>query len=235
MPNLILNMREGSCGCDVQQCPVSALSSGSPVGWGWWVGGGGEQLCCLPGHQPRTKKWQAFNGSFWRWLLYYSGSANLTWPNEDLAPRHLLVSNFIMSSSPVHACPGIMGVCLSESPGQRRNIDWTTFWKYCLVRPKHISGHSVLFLKISDYSSFLLFFFLLKTKKKMYPVHQVNVKNLPFGFWPHASRQFCSLPKYKPNEECLMIFWSLLAILKRCRQDTPWRKLCSLSWFDVDY
>lgn len=34
LPNLILNLREGSCGCDVQQCPVSALSSGSPVGWG---------------------------------------------------------------------------------------------------------------------------------------------------------------------------------------------------------
>lgn len=163
IPDLILNMRDRSCGCDVQQCPVSALSSGSPVGW--WVGGG-EQLCCLPGHQPGTKKWQAFNGSFWRWLLYYSGSANLTWPNEDLAPRHLLVSHFIMSSSPVHACPGIMGVCLSESPGQRRNIDWTTFWKYCQVRPKHISGHSVLFLKISDYSSFLLFL-LLKTKKNV--------------------------------------------------------------------
>lgn len=162
------------------------------LGGGWGGGWGGEQLCCLPGHQPGTKKWQAFNGSFWRWLLYYSGSANLTWPNEDLAPRHLLVSHFIMSSSPVHACPGIMGVCLSESPGQRRNIDWTTFWKYCQVRPKHISGHSVLFLKISDYSCFLLFFFA-ENKKKMYPVHQVNVKTSPlvFGLMQALSPALC--------------------------------------------
>lgn len=105
------------------KCPVIVMCSGSPVEVK-------KQLCGLPRqHQPGTKKWQAFNGSFWRWLLYYSGSANLTQPNEDLAPRHLLVSHFIMSSSSVHACPGILGVCSAESPRQRRNKDWAAIWK----------------------------------------------------------------------------------------------------------
>lgn len=124
--NLIFNLREGFCGCN-----GAAMSSHCAefrfTSLGWVVVGGGEETAVLPARttSARDKKWQAFNGSFWRWLLYYSGSANLTWPNEDLAPRHLLVSHFIMSSSPVHACPGIMGVCLSESPRQQGNIDWT--------------------------------------------------------------------------------------------------------------
>lgn len=113
LSHLIFNQREGGCGRN-----GAAMSSHCALRVQvHQFGGCGEETAVLPARttSARDEKWQAFNGSFWRWLLYYSGSANLTWPNEDLAPRHLLVSHFIMSSSPVLACPpGIMGVCLSE-------------------------------------------------------------------------------------------------------------------------
>lgn len=50
-------------------------------------------------------------------------------PSEDLAPRHLLVSHCIMSSSSVHACL-CLGVCIGESPRQQANKDCAAIWKY---------------------------------------------------------------------------------------------------------
>lgn len=66
---------------------------------------GRENSCvaCQDSSNP-GQKWQVFYESFWRWRLYYSGSATLTQPREDLGPHHLLVSQCIMSRICECAC-----------------------------------------------------------------------------------------------------------------------------------
>lgn len=74
---------------------------------------GGENSCVACQDRINLgQKWQVFYGSFWRWRLYYSESATSTWPSEDLAPHHLLVSQRIMRSTFLSACVSVCAVCV---------------------------------------------------------------------------------------------------------------------------
>lgn len=88
-------------------------------------------------------------------------------------------------------------------------------------------------LKIAVYSWFYSAFFKLedfedekKTPKSNMSSKGHTISALVFCPLQSLSPALWLGAKMQPNEECLMIFWSLPAILKSHWQDAPERKLC---------
>lgn len=158
---------------------------------------GGENSCvaCQDSISP-GKKWQVFYGSFWRWRLYYIGSTTLTQPNEDLAPRHLLVSHCIMSGASVYVSL-CLGVCIGQSPRQRTNFWLCSYLKICLVWQTLTPGWAVFFFFTSRYLCLILFsvdlvlFCLFKTRGL-----QWNLANVTYQ--PNVHICLSSAPKPLP-------------------------------------
>lgn len=136
-------------------------------------------------------------------------------PSEDLAPRHLLVSQCIMSSSSVHACL-CLGVCIGESPRQQANKEWAAIWKYVWCGRGTLQVKQYFFASKYFVSHFFsvdsVLFCSLKTGRVQRYLENVtyrlNVQRFPrlSAVGCKASAWLCDLvPKCKPNEECFMI------------------------------
>ncbi len=203
---------------------------------------GGENSCvaCQDSISP-GQKWQAFYERFWRWRLYYSGSATSTQPSEDLAPHHLLVSQCIMSSTCVYVCVCVcVCVCvhvrISEATDKQRLrsylkicLDWQLWWADTHLRSNGISvprGFLYLIIAVG-----LVLFRLFKIGELCWNSEnwtcKLNVKK--FLHLSASALLWCLVPKHKPNEECFITSEACLWF-QRVTDKKQRRGNCLLTW-----